>query len=240
MITELHIENIAVIKKLTVDFKKGFSVLTGETGAGKSIIIDSVNLLLGARSARELVRSGESSALVSACFSELPESVLEELSSLDVFPEEDGCLYLQRTISADGKASAKLNGRSVPASLLKEIGGLLINIHGQHDSQKLLSPERHIDFLDGYAASNELLGEYSKKYAELLEVRKRLRQNSKSESEIEERTETLTRQIAEIESAKLKVGAELLMQRENLLTEILQFLHCVCLKVLIMKTPLRK
>lgn len=218
MITELHIENIAVIKKLTVDFKKGFSVLTGETGAGKSIIIDSVNLLLGARSAKELVRSGESSALVSACFSELPEGVLKELSALDVFPEEDGCLYLQRTISADGKATAKLNGRSVPASLLKEIGGLLINIHGQHDSQKLLSPEKHIDFLDGYAGTEQLLGEYTKRYGELLEIRRRLRQNTKSESEIEERTETLTRQITEIESAKLKAGETeaLLVKRDKI------------------------
>ena len=214
MITELHIENIAVIKKLTVDFKKGFSVLTGETGAGKSIIIDSVNLLLGARSARELVRNGESSALVSACFSELPDGVLKELSMLDVYPEDDGCLYLQRTISADGKASAKLNGRSVPVSLLKEIGSLLINIHGQHDSQKLLTPEKHVDFLDAYAGTEPLLSEYSVKYGELIEIRKRLRQSTKSESEIEERTETLTRQIAEIESAKLRTG-----EKENLLSK---------------------
>lgn len=218
MITELHIENIAVIKKLTVDFKKGFSVLTGETGAGKSIIIDSVNLLLGARSAKELVRSGESAALVSACFSDIPDSVLKELSALDVFPEEDGNLYLQRTLSADGKASAKLNGRSVPVSLLKEIGGMLINIHGQHDSQKLLSPEKHIDFLDGYACTEPLLKEYSVKYTELLEIRKRLRQSTKSESEIEERTEALTHQIAEIDAAKLKTGEEeaLLTKREKI------------------------
>ncbi len=218
MITELHIENIAVIKRLTVDFKNGFSVLTGETGAGKSIIIDSVNLLLGARSAKELVRSGESSALVSACFSELPDSVLTELSALDVFPEEDGSLYLQRTLSSDGKASAKLNGRSVPVSLLKEIGALLINIHGQHDSQKLLTPEKHIDFLDAYAGTEPLLNDYSVKYGELLEIRKRLRQSTKSESEIEERTETLNRQIAEIESAKLKAGEQssLLTKLENI------------------------
>ena len=218
MIKELHIENIAVIKKLTVDFKKGFSVLTGETGAGKSIIIDSVNLLLGARSAKELVRSGESAALVSACFSELPDTALKELSALDVFPEEDGCIYLQRSLSVDGKATAKLNGRSVPASLLKEIGGVLINIHGQHDSQKLLSPEKHIDFLDGYAGTSALLSEYAERYAELVEIRKRLRQSTKSESEIEERTETLTRQISEIETAKLKAGETeaLLIKREKI------------------------
>lgn len=219
MIKELHIENIAVIKKLTVDLERGFSVLTGETGAGKSIIIDSVNLLLGARSARELVRSGESTALVSACFSDIPDVVLKELSSLDVLPEEDGCIYLQRTLNADGKATAKLNGRSVPASLLREIGGLLINIHGQHDSQKLLTPERHIDFLDAYADVSPLLGEYSVKYGELLEIRKKLRQSTKSEAEIEEKSETLNRQIAEIEAARLKAGEEeeaLLSKRDRI------------------------
>ena len=164
------------------------------------------------------MRSGESSALVSACFSDIPEGVLKELSTLEVFPEDDGNIYLQRTLSADGKASAKLNGRSVPASLLKEVGGLLINIHGQHDSQKLLAPEKHIDFLDGYAGTEPLLNEYSAKYGELLEIRKRLRQSTKSESEIEERTETLNRQITEIESAKLKIGEEeaLLVKREKI------------------------
>ena len=187
MITELHIENIAVIKKLTVEFKKGFSVLTGETGAGKSIIIDSVNLLLGARSAKELVRSGEQTALVSACFSDIPENILTELAGYGVFPEEDGNIYLQRTVSAEGKASAKLNGRSVPASLLKDIGIYLINIHGQHDSGKLISPENHIDFLDGYTGTGPLLNDYSVKYGELLEIRKKLRQNTKSENELQER-----------------------------------------------------
>ena len=112
MITELHIENIAVIKKLTVDFRSGFSVLTGETGAGKSIIIDSVNLLLGARSARELIRTGEACALVSACFSDISDDVTAELKELEVYPEEDGCVYIQRTLSAEGKTQARINGRS--------------------------------------------------------------------------------------------------------------------------------
>lgn len=221
MIKELHIENIAVIKKLTVNFENGFSVLTGETGAGKSIIIDSVNLLLGARIARELVRSGESAALVSACFSDIPDGTLEELRALDVFPDDDGCIYLQRTLNADGKATAKLNGRSVPASLLREIGGLLINIHGQHDSQRLLTPERHIDFLDAYADMTSLLSEYSVKYSELLEIRKKLRQSTKSESEIEERAETLSRQIAEIDAARLKPGeGEALLSKRDRIKNI--------------------
>ena len=151
MICELHIENIAVIKKLTVNFSEGFSVLTGETGAGKSIIIDSVNLLLGARSARELIRNGESQALVSACFTELSERTLKGLAAIDIEPEEDGALYIQRTLNADGRAQSKINGRSVPAATLKEAGKLLITIHGQHDSQDLLSADKHIDFLDASA-----------------------------------------------------------------------------------------
>ncbi|MBE6609270.1 MAG: DNA repair protein RecN [Ruminococcaceae bacterium] len=218
MISELHIENIAVIKKLTVNFSDGFSVLTGETGAGKSIIIDSVNLLLGARSARELIRNGESQALVSACFTELSERTLSGLAELDIRPEEDGALYIQRTLSADGRAQSKVNGRSVPAATLKEIGKLLITIHGQHDSQDLLAPEKHIDYLDASAHTEELLSDYQSCYQELLRIRKELRNTAKSEQEIADRTDTLTFQIGEIDSAKLKAGEEeaLLTKREKI------------------------
>lgn len=218
MICELHIENIAVIKKLTVNFSDGFSVLTGETGAGKSIIIDSVNLLLGARSARELIRNGESQALVSACFAELSERTLKGLAMLDIYPEEDGALYIQRTLSADGRAQSKINGRSVPAATLKEAGKLLITIHGQHDSQDLLSSDKHIDFLDASAHTEELLIDYQNCYQELLRIRKELRNTSKSEQEIADRTDTLTLQIGEIDAAKLKAGEEeaLLTKREKI------------------------
>lgn len=218
MICELHIENIAVIKKLTVNFADGFSVLTGETGAGKSIIIDSVNLLLGARSARELIRNGESQALVSACFTELSERTLKGLALLDIYPEEDGALYIQRTLSADGRAQSKINGRSVPAATLKEAGKLLITIHGQHDSQDLLSSDKHIDFLDASAHTEELLIDYQNCYQELLRIRKELRNTSKSEQEIADRTDTLTFQIGEIDAAKLKAGEEeaLLTKREKI------------------------
>lgn len=218
MICELHIENIAVIKKLTVNFADGFSVLTGETGAGKSIIIDSVNLLLGARSARELIRNGESQALVSACFTELSERTLKGLAMLDIYPEEDGALYIQRTLSADGRAQSKINGRSVPAATLKEAGKLLITIHGQHDSQDLLSSDKHIDFLDASAHTEELLIDYQNCYQELLRIRKELRNTSKSEQEIADRTDTLTFQIGEIDAAKLKAGEEeaLLTKREKI------------------------
>lgn len=208
MITELHIENIAVIKKLTVSFGKGFSVLTGETGAGKSIIIDSVNLLLGARSAKELIRSGESSALVSACFSDISGNSLEGLKELDIFPEDDGNLYIQRTLNSDGRTQAKINGRSVPTSVLREAGQYLINIHGQHDSQQLLSPEKHLGFLDSAAHTGELISEYKEYYAEMLRLRREIRSLTKSEQEAEYLAETLTHRIKEIESAKLKPGEE--------------------------------
>ena len=208
MITELHIENIAVIKKLTVDFKSGFSVLTGETGAGKSIIIDSVNLLLGARSARELIRNGESGALVSACFSDIPEGVLKELEALDVFPEDDGNIYVQRTMTVEGKAQARINGRSVPSSLLREVGRYLINIHGQHDNQQLLSQEKHLSFLDAWAHTEEQINGYAECYGEMVRLRRELRSVTKSEQETAFLTESLTAQINEIESAKLKAGEE--------------------------------
>ena len=208
MITELHIENIAVIKKLTVDFKSGFSVLTGETGAGKSIIIDSVGLLLGARSARELIRNGESFALVSATFSDISEGALKELEALDVFPEDDGNIYVQRTLNADGRSQAKINGRSVPGSVLREAGKYLINIHGQHDNQQLLAQEKHISFLDSWAHNEDIVSEYNGYYAEMVRLRREIRSCTKNEQEAHLLTESLTAKINEIEQAKLKAGEE--------------------------------
>lgn len=208
MITELHIENIAVIKNLTVSFGKGFSVLTGETGAGKSIIIDSVNLLIGGRSTRELIRSGEERALVSACFEGFSEALCKELGELDVYPEEDGRIYIVRTISSDGKTSSKINGRSVPLSVLRDVGRLLINIHGQHDNQLLLTPSKHIDILDSYAHTEGALAEYTEKYGELAELRRRLKSNTRSEKEKAELADTLTYRISEIDNARLKPGEE--------------------------------
>lgn len=208
MITELHIENIAVIKKLTVDLHSGFSVLTGETGAGKSIIIDAVGLLLGARSARELIRNGETTALAEGVFSDIPEDVLKELEALDVYPEEDGCLYLRRTLNIDGKAQAKINGRSVPSSTLREVGKFLLNIHGQHDNQLLLSPEKHIGFLDAWAKTDTLIAEYTETYREMLRIRKEIRDCTKNAEDADYLTEKLTHDIEEISRAKLKNGEE--------------------------------
>lgn len=208
MITELHIENIAVIKNLTVTFGEGFSVLTGETGAGKSIIIDSVNLLLGGRSTRELLRSGEVRALVSACFEGLSESLYKSLEEFDIYPEDDGRIYIVRTLSADGKTSSKINGRSVPLSVLRDAGRLLINIHGQHDNQLLLTPSKHIDILDSYAHAESALAEYTEKYESLAELRRRLKSSTRSEREKAELCDTLAYRISEIDNARLKPGEE--------------------------------
>lgn len=204
MLSELHIENVAVVKNITLSTGKGFSVLTGETGAGKSIIIDSINLLLGARSAKELIRTGEERALVSACFTDLSDATLSVLENAGVSPDADGTLYLQRTVQADGRAAAKVNGRSVPASMLKEIGSALITIHGQHDSQALLSADNHIAFLDRYAANGVLMQEYKAKYERLAELRKTVSEKTKAAERADERIDTLKYQIAEIDSAKLK------------------------------------
>lgn len=204
MLSELHIENVAVVKNVTLSAEKGFSVLTGETGAGKSIIIDSINLLLGARSAKELIRSGESRALVSACFTELDSQTLEALEAAGVAPDADGTLYVQRTVQTDGKATAKINGRTVPVSMLKEIGAALITIHGQHDSQALLSAENHMAFLDRYARNGDLKAEYSERYEKLASLRKALSERTKAAERADERIDTLKYQIAEIDAAKIR------------------------------------
>lgn len=166
MLASLHIENIAVIKCCDIELKKGFTVLTGETGAGKSIIIDSINLLRGAKPERELIRTGESSAMVSALFTDLSDANIAALAEFGVSPDENGELYLQRTMSADGRASTKLNGRSIPVSVQRELSAVLINIHGQHDNQLLLRPEAHIGYLDDYASAGEILNEYSRFFLE--------------------------------------------------------------------------
>ena len=151
MLSSLHIENIAVIKNADIDFKNGFNALTGETGAGKSILLGSVGLLIGERPSKEMIRSGESKALVSAVFSDLGEDMDSLLSEYGISSEDDGCLYISRMIQTDGKAQTRINGMTVPVSVQKELTLRLINIHGQHDSIALLSPSSHIEYLDRYS-----------------------------------------------------------------------------------------
>ena len=166
MLTSLHIENIAVIKSVDIDFSKGFSAFTGETGAGKSIIIDSINLLLGRKPDRDLIRRGEDFAFVSGLFSSLPESTLEAFSSIGVEPDEEGNLLIQRKLCADGKSQVKINGRSVSLTVLRSATEKLINIHGQKDTHTLTSSENHIKILDMFIGNSELISEYSSAYDE--------------------------------------------------------------------------
>ncbi|MBQ8509053.1 MAG: DNA repair protein RecN [Clostridia bacterium] len=208
MLLSLHIENIAVIKSADIDFAGGFTVLTGETGAGKSIIIDSINLILGGKQSRDLIRSGEESAQVSAIFGELSEVSLRALEALGITPDEDGLLMVQRTITAAGKSNVKVNGRTIPVSMQREAMKYLIGIHGQHDNMTLLVPDNHILYLDEFAGIGAELTEYEKTYDQFCELNRRIAELSRGEREKAQRIEFLRFQIDEIESAKLKPDEE--------------------------------
>ena len=226
MIESLHIENIAVVKSLDVDFSKGMTVLTGETGAGKSIIIDSLNLLLGGRADRELIRNGESRGEVSALFSEIPEGAAALLAELG-FSCPDGTLMLSRAVTASG-SSARLNGRAITAGVLREIASTLFNIHGQNDNQKLLDPQNHIELLDSYAGNGELRQSYGELYRRILHIRNEIDSLERDRRESERLSEMLRFQIADIDSAKnclrvLKNGDVLAMMPEARLSTVGKF-----------------
>ncbi len=208
MLSSLHIENIAVIRCADIDLSAGFTVLTGETGAGKSIIIDSINFLMGNRTGKELIRSGEKSALVSALFTEISSDICEKLEELGLSVDENGELFLQRTLNTEGKSQIKINGRTCPASILKEAAGLLINIHGQHDSKYLLESKYHIDLLDAYSDNLDTIAEYKIYYDKMNSIAAKIKEIQISEGEKERLTEILTYQIKDIDSAKLKPGEE--------------------------------
>lgn len=218
MLRSLHIENIAVIRCVDLDFENGFSVLTGETGAGKSIIIDSINLLLGNRVSRELIRTGENAASVSAVFEELSSEVCQTLSDMG-FPCEDATLMLRRTVYADGKSQTKLNGQTVTRAIQREIAGMLISIHGQSDSQKLLQKSAHRELVDSYAHPDAALAEYRRVYREWKAVQEKLASVSRDESEKLRLREILSFQISDIDAMKLKDGEEerLVQERDRLL-----------------------
>ncbi len=218
MLASLHIENIAVIRCVDIDFSDGFTVLTGETGAGKSIIIDSINFLMGNKTGKELIRNGEKSALVSALFNDIDISVITKLEELGLNPDENGEIYLQRTMSLDGRSQIKINGRTIPASILKEAASLLINIHGQHDSKSLLENKYHIDILDSFADNGSLIEDYKIHFEKMNELSAKIKETLISEGEKERLTELLSYQIKDIDDAKLKKGEEEeLLSRESLL-----------------------
>jgi len=207
MISGLHIENIAVVKSVDIDLTDGFNVLTGETGAGKSIIIDSLNLLLGGRADKELIRRGESRAEVSATFTDIGETAESLISELG-FSSDDGTIMLSRSISTDGKSVARLDGRTITLSVLREIASALVSIHGQNDNQLLLRQSSHAMILDRFAGNGEKLNEYSALYREVLHLRTEIDSLSKDSMEKERLREMFSFQIADIDSASLKLGEE--------------------------------
>lgn len=206
MLNSLSIKNVAVIDSLEIDIKNGLSVLTGETGAGKSIIIDSINMILGVRADRELVRRGTDKAVVQAVFDANKDicNILEE-NDIDT---EDNQIIVTRRLSSDGKSTAKINGETVTLNLLREIAVKLINIHGQHDNQALLNPLKHIVFLDEYAKNDSELNEYKSLYAQMRSIQNELDKLKMNEQEKLQRIGLLEYQINEIESAKLSAGEE--------------------------------
>ena len=208
MLTSLHIENIAVIERADILFDKGFNVLTGETGAGKSIIIDSLKAVLGERIGREIIRTGCSGAAVSAIFSDISRKTAEALAEIGAEPDEDGALMLERRLSADGKASARLNGRPVTVAVLRAAGRMLLNIHGQHENQALLDSNTHLEYLDRLAGLEEIRDTYVTAYREYVRLRDELDSLDVDETLKARRMDLLRYQIDEIEGADLHPGEE--------------------------------
>ena len=208
MLISLHIENVAVIKSTDIDFSSGFMALTGETGAGKSIIIDSINLLLGAKADKELIRNGEDSLLVSGLFGELGRTVTEGLEATGISLDDDGNILIQRSLTRDGKSTARINGRAVSLTVLKSVAEKLVSIHGQSDTGELSDPKKQLNTVDVFAENGELLEKYAERYSELEAIRRDIRQIREKENEGERLKEILEYQIKDISSLSLKPGEE--------------------------------
>lgn len=206
MLSCLQIENVAVIQKAEVHFQPGLNVLTGETGAGKSILIDSINAILGNRTSKDLVRTGASKAVIRASFAQIPDAVLDKLEAAGY--ERSAELLLSREITAEGKSSCRINGMPTTAAVLRELCGGLININGQHDSVGLLNPAHHLSILDDYAQNVKLYQEYYVLYRSLVKVKKELDAMITDEAEKQRRIDLLSYQVQEIEEAGLTAGEE--------------------------------
>ncbi len=223
MLLELNIRNIALIERLRVEFSEGLNVMTGETGAGKSIIIDSINMLSGNRISRELIRTGEEKMTVSALFSDCPNEVVALLAEYDI--ECDGSVMITRSITREGKSRVSINGRTVTQSLQKEVCRLLINIHGQNDNQRLMQRAAQLDILDAYAENGALLAEYGEIYRAMKDAENALSELDSSVAENLRMRDMLKYQIEEIRSAKLKEGEEELLEAESLKLSNLEKIH---------------
>lgn len=225
MLELLHIENIAIIEAADIEFAPGFNALTGETGAGKSIVIDSLSAVLGQRTSRELIRTGAEKAFVSAAFSGMAPELTE---TLGIQPEADGTLLLQREIQTDGKNVCRVNGRPVTVGQLRALGARLLNIHGQHDGQQLLDEEQHIVYLDSFGRVESLAITYAEKYKNFTDIRRQIGALQMDEAEKARRVDTLQYQIEELKRAKLKPGEEEeLTARRGMLRNAEKFLDAV-------------
>lgn len=225
MLELLHIENIAIIEAADIEFAPGFNALTGETGAGKSIVIDSLSAVLGQRTSRELIRTGADKAFVSAAFS---GTVPELTETLGIQAEADGTLLLQREIQTDGKNVCRVNGRPVTVGQLRALGARLLNIHGQHDGQQLLDEEQHIVYLDSFGRVESLAITYAEKYKNFTDIRRQIGALQMDEAEKARRVDTLQYQIEELRRAKLKSGEEEeLTARRGMLRNAEKFLDAV-------------
>ena len=207
MLSQLYIENIAVIRQATIDFQQGFHVFTGETGAGKTILISAINAVLGGRTFKEIIRTGETRATVSALFTEISEELCKKIEVLG-YPLEDNQLLVQREIDLSGKGQCRLDGRPATAAMLREVCSLLIDIHGQHDNQELLSAEKHLGFLDSFGEYPQELAAYTAAYDKMCDCAARLDKLQMDESYKLQRMDILQFQIKEIGDAKLSDGEE--------------------------------
>ena len=228
MLANLKISNIAIIKEAVINFDNGLNVLTGETGAGKSIIIDAINAILGERTSRELIRTGSNNAEVSAFFENINNDVINVLNEFDIENEEDNSLLISRKISLDGKNVCKVNGTSVTVSMLKKIGQTLINVHGQMDNHNLLNEELHYTYIDSFAENSDILEEYLNAYNDYCACKKRYDNLIVDEGEKARKIDLLTYQINEIEDADIKIGeTEELEKRRKVLQNAEQLISLV-------------
>ncbi len=227
MLSALHIENIAIIDRLDVEFGHGFIVLTGETGAGKSIIIDSIQLLLGNKASKDLVRTGADAGVVSACFCALSDEAIEVLRANGLAPDEDGNVTIYRKIGSDGRNNTRINGINVTVSILRQVGEHLVNIHGQHDGVLLLDHRRHLGYLDAFGEIDTKA--YESAYEKVKKLRTQLTEHQIAEANKEQRIQQISEQLARLDACNLQLGeyADLMNKRKNHMmnTEIIEALH---------------
>ncbi len=214
MLSTLYIENIAVIEKTEVEFSSGLNVLTGETGAGKSIIIDSIHAIMGQRTSRDIVRTGEKQAFVSARFENIGNNAAQKLDELG-FASDDDELILQRTLNSSGKSSCRINGKPATASMLRELSPFLINIHGQHESYELFSPDTHVDYIDSFGGCENALNSYKEKYTRFKILKKKLDEANRDEGERLREIDLLSFQANELSDAAVEKGEEAGLEAER-------------------------